>query len=53
MSVIPQGKPVQAMYREYREGKLLVNRKYQRKLVWTIDEKRALIDSILRATRSP
>jgi len=35
------------MYRDYRDGKLLVNRRYQRKLVWTLDEKRKLIDSIL------
>jgi uncharacterized protein with ParB-like and HNH nuclease domain len=53
MSVAPQGKAVQAMYREYREGKLLVNRKYQRKLVWTLDEKRALIDSILKGYPLP
>ena len=33
MSVTPQGKSVQALYREYREGKFFVNRKYQRKLV--------------------
>ena len=53
MSVIPQGKPVQAMYREYREEKLLVNRKYQRKLVWTADEKQSLIDSILKGYPIP
>lgn len=47
MSVVPQGKAIQAMYREYREGNLLVNRKYQRKLVWSVQEKQALIDSIL------
>jgi Protein of unknown function DUF262 len=47
MSVVPQGKAIQAMYRDYREGNLLVNRQYQRKLVWTIEEKQALIDSIL------
>jgi hypothetical protein len=47
MSVVPQGKAIQAMYRDYRDGNLLVNRQYQRKLVWTIDEKQALIDSIL------
>ena len=47
MSITPLGRSVQAMYREYRDGKLLVNRRYQRKLVWTLDEKRKLIDSIL------
>ena len=44
---------MQALYREYREGKLLVNRKYQRKLVWSVDEKRQLIDSILRGYPIP
>jgi hypothetical protein len=53
MSVVPQGKAIQAMYREYREGNLLVNRKYQRKLVWTLSEKRALIDSILKGYPIP
>jgi hypothetical protein len=53
MSVVPQGKAIQAMYREYREGNLLVNRKYQRKLVWSIDEKKSLIDSILRGYPIP
>src|SRR5271157_6374949 len=46
-SITPLGRSVQAMYRDYRDGKLLVNRRYQRKLVWTLDEKRKLIDSIL------
>jgi hypothetical protein len=39
MSITPQGRSIQAMYRDYRDGKLLVNRRYQRKLVWTLDEK--------------
>jgi uncharacterized protein with ParB-like and HNH nuclease domain len=34
-------------YRLYRSGNLLVNRKYQRKLVWTVAEKEKLIGSIL------
>ena len=38
---------IQEIYRQYSEGKFLVNRKYQRKLVWTVDEKQFLIDSIL------
>jgi len=38
---------VQALYRYYRDGSLLVNRQYQRKLVWTVAEKQRLIDSIL------
>ncbi len=39
---------IQEAYRTYAEGKFLVNRKYQRKLVWTVDEKEFLIDSILK-----
>lgn len=53
MSVVPQGKAIQAMYRDYRDGNLLVNRRYQRKLVWDIEEKRALIDSILKGYPLP
>ncbi|MFE2433632.1 DUF262 domain-containing protein [Streptomyces sp. NPDC059409] len=34
-------------YRLFREDSLLVNRRYQRKLVWTVAEKQLLIDSIL------
>ena len=39
---------VQRMYSFYREKKLIVNRRYQRKLVWSIDEKAAFIDSVLK-----
>lgn len=38
---------IQEAYRLYREGNLIVNRKYQRKLVWTTVEKEKLIDSIM------
>lgn len=40
-------------YRYYRSGKLLVNRKYQRKLVWTLEEKEKLIGSILKGYPIP
>jgi len=53
MSVIPQGKSIQALYNDYRAGKLIVNRKYQRKLVWSIQEKQKLIDSILNGYPIP
>jgi hypothetical protein len=39
---------IQTVYAWYREGKLLVNRRYQRKLVWTLEEKQKLIRSILQ-----
>ena len=38
---------VQSVYSWYADGKLLVNRRYQRKLVWTLEEKQKLIESIL------
>lgn len=48
MAVSPQGMSVQALYRYYRDGQLVVNRQYQRKLVWLVAEKQRLIDSILQ-----
>lgn len=48
MTVSPQGISIQSLYRSYRDGSLIVNRQYQRKLVWTIAEKQRLIDSILK-----
>ena len=48
MSITPRGMSVQEAYRLYREGRLVVNRKYQRKLVWTTQEKQALVDSIIK-----
>lgn len=48
MSITPRGMSVQEAYRLYRDDKLIVNRKYQRKLVWTVAEKQSLIDSILK-----
>lgn len=39
---------IQKLYTDYLSGLYNVNRRYQRKLVWTVEEKRALIDSILR-----
>lgn len=53
MSVTPRGMSVQEAYREYRSGAFIVNRKYQRKLVWTMEEKRKLIDSILHGYPIP
>ena len=48
MAVTPQGISIQAAYRWYRDGRLIVNRQYQRKLVWLVAEKERLIDSILQ-----
>ncbi|WP_280200796.1 DUF262 domain-containing protein [Nocardia cyriacigeorgica] len=41
-----QPKSVQVLYEWYANKRLLVNRRYQRKLVWTLEEKRELIQSI-------
>lgn len=48
MAVSPQGISIQSLYRSYRDGSLIINRQYQRKLVWTVAEKQRLIDSILK-----
>lgn len=40
-------------YRYFRSGNLLVNRKYQRKLVWALEEKEKLIGSILKSYPIP
>lgn len=47
MNISPRGMSVMNLYQIYRNGCLLVNRKYQRKLVWTKEEKESLIDSVL------
>ena len=52
-SIATRGVNVQEAYIWYRDGKLLVNRRYQRKLVWTRAEKQKLIDSILRGYPLP
>lgn len=42
-----RGETIQSMYAKYRKGIYIVNRRYQRKLVWTLMEKQKFIDSIL------
>lgn len=42
-----QPKTIQSLYTWFSEGKLTVNRRYQRKLVWTLTEKQKLVESIL------
>lgn len=42
-----QAENVTTMYRFYRERRLRVNRKYQRKLVWTLEEKQNLVHSLI------
>ncbi|MEH1979204.1 MAG: DUF262 domain-containing protein [Nostoc sp.] len=47
MSITPKGISILELYRLYRENNLIVNRRYQRKLVWAKIEKASLIESIL------
>ncbi|ALG28130.1 hypothetical protein AOZ07_03375 [Glutamicibacter halophytocola] len=42
-----QGQSLQSLYTQYAKDTFLVNRRYQRKLVWAVDEKERLIDSII------
>lgn len=53
MSIVPRGMTVTEAYRYYRSGRLLVNRKYQRKLIWSVAEKEKLIGSILKGYPIP
>ena len=41
-----QQESVQSLYNDYLSGNLLVNRRYQRKLVWTLEDKRLLVNTI-------
>lgn len=43
-----QPKSIQSLYGWFGEGKLKVNRRYQRKLVWTLEEKQRLIESVMK-----
>lgn len=42
-----KGESVERVYGNYLSWRYIVNRKYQRKLVWSLDEKRRFIDSII------
>lgn len=41
-------KSIQSLYSWYADRKLWVNRRYQRKLVWTLEEKQKLVESVLK-----
>lgn len=47
-SISSRSDSVQVVYDNYLAGKYIVNRRYQRKLVWTQQEKVAFIDSLLQ-----
>ena len=48
-----RNEPIQTLFSWYVDEKFWVNRKYQRKLVWRLEEKRKFIDSIIRSYPVP
>ncbi|MFL5910443.1 MAG: DUF262 domain-containing protein [Gaiellaceae bacterium] len=52
-NLIVRGEAVQALFAQYRAGNLVVNRRYQRKLVWSVDEKESFIDSLMQQLPVP
>ncbi|EOC1801720.1 TPA: DUF262 domain-containing protein [Vibrio vulnificus] len=48
-----KGESIQSLYGSYIKEVFLVNRRYQRKLVWTVEEKRSFIDSIINGYPVP
>lgn len=52
-SIMVKGEYIAEIYGWYREGRLKVNRTYQRKLVWTLQEKQDLIRSIAKGYPIP
>ncbi|TPW26344.1 DUF262 domain-containing protein [Martelella alba] len=51
--LVVRGEQVERMYLAYIGGKYLVNRRYQRKLIWTLNEKQKFIDSIVNGFPIP
>lgn len=51
--LIVRGEQVERVYINYRDNKYVVNRQYQRKLIWTIEEKQSFIDSIIQGYPIP
>lgn len=48
-----KGESIQSLYGSYLSETFLVNRRYQRKLIWTIEEKRSFLDSVARGYPVP
>lgn len=48
-----RGEQVERVFINFKENKYVVNRKYQRKLIWTIEEKQSFIDSIIQGYPIP
>ena len=48
-----RGEPVERVYGNFQERRYVVNRRYQRKLIWTLEEKRSFIDSLIEGYPVP
>jgi uncharacterized protein with ParB-like and HNH nuclease domain len=48
-----KGESIQSLYGSYLSKQFLVNRRYQRKLVWSLEEKKSFIDSIIKGYPVP
>ena len=48
-----RGESIESVYRQFRSNKYWVNRRYQRKLIWTLEEKQGCIDSIAQGYPVP
>ncbi len=51
--LIVRGEQVERVFINFQDDKYVVNRKYQRKLIWTIEEKQSFIDSIIQGFPIP
>lgn len=51
--LVVRGEQVERIYINYVDKKYVVNRRYQRKLIWTIEEKQSFIDSIINGFPVP
>ncbi|WP_434774780.1 DUF262 domain-containing protein [Pseudomonas oryzihabitans] len=51
--LIVRGEQVERVFINFQESKYVVNRQYQRKLIWTIEEKQSFIDSIIKGFPIP
>jgi hypothetical protein len=51
--VVVRAENIERVYEQYISNQYVVNRRYQRKLVWTVEEKKSFIDSISRGYPIP
>lgn len=51
--LVVRGEQVERVFINFQENKYVVNRRYQRKLIWTIEEKQNFIDSIIQGFPIP